>query len=62
MNTLYVVGGIVVVLLILLTSVKYIISDKHTLTELLPGNEETLIPYSSLPKRSGVTQHFTYSI
>lgn len=62
MNTLYVVGGIVILLLILLLSVKYIVNDKHTLTELLPANEETKIAHSDMATRQNVSYNFTYSI
>lgn len=62
MNTLYVVCGIVVLLLILLLSIKYIVNDKHTLTELLPGNEETRIAHSDMATRQNVSYNFTYSI
>ena len=62
MNNFKVVGGIVALLLLLLISVKYIVSDKYTLTDVLPANEETKISYSELSEGDGINHNFSYSI
>jgi len=62
MQTSYIVGGIVVLLLLILFSVKYVVADKYTLREILVATKKETITKSELPSKSGISQNFTYSI
>lgn len=62
MQTSYIVGGIVLLLLIILFSAKYVISDKYTLRDILNATEEEEIAESELAEQSGVSHNFTYSL
>ena len=62
MKTSYVVGGIVVLLLLILFSVKYVVADKYTLREMLNATKKETVTKSELPSQSGISQNFTYSI
>jgi hypothetical protein len=62
MQTSYIVGGIVILLLLVLFSVKYIVADKYTLREMLNAKQIETISESELPSRTGISQNFTYSI
>lgn len=62
MKTSYIVGGIVVLLLLILFSVKYVISDKYTLREILNAKDVETVTKNELPKQNGTFQNFTYSI
>jgi hypothetical protein len=62
MKTSYIVGGIVVLLLLILFSVKYVVADKYTLREMLNATKIETVTKSELPSQSGLSQNFTYSI
>lgn len=62
MQTSYIVGGIVVLLLLILFSVKYFVADKYTLREMLNATKKETVTKSELPSQSGISQNFTYSI
>ena len=62
MNTIILVGGILLSLFIILYSVKYVVSDKNSLTELLDATQHEIIAKTDLPKQVGFSQNFTYSI
>lgn len=62
MKTSYIVGGIVVLLLLILFSVKYVVADKYTLREMLNATKKETVTKSELPSQSGISQNFTYSI
>ena len=62
MQTSYIVGGIVVLLLLILFSVKYVVADKYTLREMLNATKKETVTKSELPSQSGISQNFTYSI
>lgn len=62
MKTSYIVGGIVVLLLLILFSVKYVVADKYTLREMLNATKIETVTKSELPSQSGISQNFTYSI
>ena len=62
MQTSYIIGGIVVLLLLILFSVKYVVADKYTLREMLNATKIETVTKSELPSQSGLSQNFTYSI
>ena len=62
MKTSYIIGGIVILLLIVLFSVKHIVSNKNTLSEMLNAKELYTIKKSDLPEKNGTSQNFSYSI
>jgi hypothetical protein len=62
MQTSYIVGGIVVLLLLILFSVKYVVADKYTLREMLNAKKIETVLESELPSQSGISQNFTYSV
>ena len=62
MKTSYIVGGIVVLLLLILFSAKYVVADKYTLREMLNATKIETVSESELPSQSGLSQNFTYSI
>lgn len=62
METSYIVGGIVVLLLLILFSVKYVVADKYTLREMLNATKIETVTKSELSSQSGISQNFTYSI
>ena len=62
METSYIVGGIVLLLLLILFSVKYVVADKYTLREMLNAKISETVLESELSSQSGLSQNFTYSI
>ena len=62
MKTGYIVGGIVVLLLLILFSIKYIVADKYTLREMLNAKQMETVSKSELPSQSGISTNFTFSI
>jgi len=62
MKTSYIVGGIVILLLIILFSVKQVVSNKNTLTEMLNAKDLYTIRKAELPEKKGTSQNFSYSI
>jgi hypothetical protein len=62
MKTSYIVGGIVVLLLLILFSAKYVVADKYTLREMLNATKIETVTKSELPSQSGISHNFTYSI
>jgi|UniRef100_A0A6C0IMU1 hypothetical protein len=62
METSYIVGGIVLLLLVILFSVKYVVADKYTLREMLNAKISETVFKSELSSQSGLSQNFTYSI
>lgn len=63
MQTSYIIAGIILVVLILLFSAKYIVADKYTLREMLNAEKEEIILENELSKNSNnLEQNYTYSI
>ena len=62
MQTSYIVGGIVVLLLLILFSVKYIVADKYTLRDMLNAKKIETVTEGEMAKQNGISQNFTYSI
>ena len=62
MQTSYIVGGIVVLLLLILFSAKYVVADKYTLRDMLNAKKMEIVSESEMAQQNGISQNFTYSI